>query len=112
MPAHHNRDRYLEEYILSAGIAQDRKSPLFRTSRDVVASWPSVLCFSQMRGGCFAGELPRQGLKLRSVAILSVRPGLLPDSRTVASLKSLSRWPITRARARLVFTIGETMRSL
>ena len=33
MPTHHNLDRYLEEYIRAAGIAEDRKSPLFRTMR-------------------------------------------------------------------------------
>ncbi len=33
MPTHHNLDRYLEEYIEAAGIAQDRKGPLFRTSK-------------------------------------------------------------------------------
>jgi site-specific recombinase XerD len=33
MPTHHNLDRYLEEYIAAAGIAQDRKDPLFRTTR-------------------------------------------------------------------------------
>jgi integrase/recombinase XerD len=33
MPTHHNLDRYLEEYIRAAGIAEDRKSPLFRTTR-------------------------------------------------------------------------------
>jgi integrase/recombinase XerD len=33
MPAHHNLDRYLEEYIAAAGIAQERKRPLFRTSK-------------------------------------------------------------------------------
>jgi integrase/recombinase XerD len=33
MPTHHNLDRYLEEYISVAGIAQDRKGPLFRTTR-------------------------------------------------------------------------------
>jgi len=33
MPTHHNLDRYLEEYITAAGIAQDRKEPLFRTTR-------------------------------------------------------------------------------
>jgi site-specific recombinase XerD len=32
MPAHHNLDRYLEAYIAGAGIAQDRKGPLFRTA--------------------------------------------------------------------------------
>ena len=33
MPTHHNLDRYLEEYIAAAGIAEDRKGPLFRTTR-------------------------------------------------------------------------------
>jgi len=31
MPTHHNLDRYLEEYIAAAGIAQYRKGPLFRS---------------------------------------------------------------------------------
>jgi integrase/recombinase XerD len=33
MPAHHNLDRYLEEYIAAADIAQERKGPLFRTTK-------------------------------------------------------------------------------
>ena len=33
MPTHHNLDHYLEEYIRVAGIGDDRKSPLFRTTR-------------------------------------------------------------------------------
>ncbi len=33
MPTHHNLDRYLEEYMAAAGIGQDKKGPLFRTSR-------------------------------------------------------------------------------
>ena len=33
MPTHHNLDRYLEEYIAAAGIVEDRKGPLFRTTR-------------------------------------------------------------------------------
>jgi integrase/recombinase XerD len=33
MPTHHNLDHYLEEYITMAGIAGDRKGPLFRTTR-------------------------------------------------------------------------------
>ena len=33
MPTHHNLDKYLEEYIAFAGIAQERKGPLFRTSK-------------------------------------------------------------------------------
>lgn len=31
MPTHHNLDRYLDEYLAAAGIAQDRKGRLFRT---------------------------------------------------------------------------------
>ena len=33
MPTHHNLDRYLEEYIRAAGLAVDRKGPLFRTTK-------------------------------------------------------------------------------
>ena len=33
MPTHHNLDHYLEEYIRVAGIGDDRKGPLFRTTR-------------------------------------------------------------------------------
>ncbi|MGI4758202.1 MAG: tyrosine-type recombinase/integrase [Janthinobacterium lividum] len=33
MPTHHNLDRYLEEYIAAVGIGEDRKGPLFRTTR-------------------------------------------------------------------------------
>ena len=35
MPTHHNLDRYLEEYIRAAGIAERRKSTLFRTTRTI-----------------------------------------------------------------------------
>ena len=31
VPAHHNAEAYLDAYLEAAGIAQDRKSPLFRT---------------------------------------------------------------------------------
>lgn len=31
VPAHHNADRYLDEYLTAAGIAGAKKSPLFRT---------------------------------------------------------------------------------
>jgi integrase/recombinase XerD len=33
MPTHHNLDLYLEQYIAAAGIGEDRKEPLFRTTR-------------------------------------------------------------------------------
>ena len=33
MPTHHNLDHYLEEYIRIAGIGENRKGPLFRTTR-------------------------------------------------------------------------------
>jgi site-specific recombinase XerD len=32
VPAHHNAEAYLDAYIAAAGIAEDRKGPLFRTT--------------------------------------------------------------------------------
>ena len=32
VPAHHNAEAYLDEYIAAAGIAEDRKGPLFRSA--------------------------------------------------------------------------------
>jgi hypothetical protein len=51
MPTHHNLDHYLKEYIAAAGIALDRKGPLFRISKDAVVSWPTDPCCNRMRGG-------------------------------------------------------------
>jgi integrase/recombinase XerD len=31
VPAHHNADQYIDEYVASAGIAEERHSPLFRS---------------------------------------------------------------------------------
>ena len=33
VPAHHNLEAYLDEYIEAAGLAQDRKGPLFRSAQ-------------------------------------------------------------------------------
>ncbi|MBB5058829.1 site-specific recombinase XerD [Granulicella aggregans] len=33
MPTHHNLDRYLEEYTAAASIGEERKEPMFRTTR-------------------------------------------------------------------------------
>ncbi len=35
VPAHHNAETYVDAYIEAAGIAQDRKGPLFRTFRTI-----------------------------------------------------------------------------
>ena len=50
MPTHHNLDHYLEEHIAIAGIAADRKGPLFRTAR----GRSGELTF----GGCSRSALP------------------------------------------------------
>ncbi len=31
MPCHHNAEQYLDEYVMAAAIAEDKKTPLFRT---------------------------------------------------------------------------------
>ncbi|MGH9899821.1 MAG: tyrosine-type recombinase/integrase, partial [Pyrinomonadaceae bacterium] len=33
VPAHHNAERYLDEYIETANIADEKNKPLFRTTR-------------------------------------------------------------------------------
>lgn len=33
VPAHHNAEAYLDAYLKAAGIAQDKKTPLFRSAR-------------------------------------------------------------------------------
>ncbi len=50
MPTHHNLDRYLEEYIRAAEIADDRKSPLFRTTRGRSGELTANSCSSLMSG--------------------------------------------------------------
>ena len=50
MPTHHNLDRYLEEYLVAAGIAADRKSPLFRTTRGRSATLTGMPCCSPTCG--------------------------------------------------------------
>lgn len=43
MPCHHNLEHYLRDYIDAAGIAEDRKGPLFRTierGTDRLSTWP------------------------------------------------------------------------
>ena len=50
MPTHHNLDRYLDEYIAAAGIAEDRKGSLFRPPRADPASLPVIPCSSPMSG--------------------------------------------------------------
>jgi integrase/recombinase XerD len=34
LPCHHNLEKWLDEYIEAAGIAGERKTPLFRTAAD------------------------------------------------------------------------------
>ena len=33
MPAHHNLEAYIDAYVKAAGIAEDKKGPLFRTAK-------------------------------------------------------------------------------
>lgn len=50
MPTHHNLDRSLEDYTTAAGIAQNRKRPLVRTTPGRSASLPAILYSSRMGG--------------------------------------------------------------
>jgi site-specific recombinase XerD len=91
MPTHHNLDRYLEEYIRAAGIAEDRKSPLFRTTRGR------------------SGELTANSL--RSAATLFGRPASRFISKTAANWRLQSRWPRTSPQELLGYMIGAMTKS-
>jgi integrase len=109
MPAHHNLDRYLEEYIAAAGIAQDKKGPLFRTTKgrsgELIGNpllqsdvWRMILRRAKLAGleteiGCHT---------FRATGISKTAPGS----------KSRSRWPITKERALPASTTGAATRSV
>jgi len=111
MPTHHNLDRYLEEYISASGIVDDRKGPLFRTTRGrsglLTANpllQPDVWRMIRRRASAV-------GIKTE-ISCHTFEPlASLRTSRTEASWKSHSRWLHTNLRERQAFTIGATMRS-
>ena len=51
MPAHHKAEAYLDAYIEAAGIAGDKKGPLFRTARGRPGRSPAARCASPTSGG-------------------------------------------------------------
>ena len=71
MPAHHNLEEYLDAYIEAAGIAEDKKGPLFRTAlgetRELTAERDEPV--RRLADGPAAGEGTR-GSRRRSAATL------------------------------------------
>jgi hypothetical protein len=82
MPTHHNLDDYLEEYVAVAGIAQDRKGPLFRNTKGRTGELTGNPMLQSYAGRMIRDARPRQESRPRSAAIPSVQPASLPISRT------------------------------
>jgi hypothetical protein len=89
VPFHHSLDQYLDAWIAAAGIGDDKKGPLFRSSikgnkitgNPMIRSDVLYMIKRRVKGA----RLPN-----RPVAIHSERPGLPLICKTVATDTSLS----------------------
>ena len=100
VPAHHNADDYLDAYIAAAGIAAEKKTPLFRSidrhrHADRPADGPPATPSNDQTPG--QGRRPA---RRRSAATPSGPPASPPTSRTAAPSSTPSTSPTTKARRR------------
>ena len=106
MPCHHALAEALRAYIDAAGIAEDRKGWLFRTSprhnATVLTEQPMAQADAWRmirRRAAAAGIMPR------SATIHFVRPASPPISAMAACSSMRNQWRRMKARARRSFTI-------
>lgn len=111
MPCHHKLEAYLDAYIEAAGIADDRKSALFRsalgktkTLSDRPLSRTDVWYMISRRAEDVGLETTIGCHTFRATGI----SGYLTNGGV---LKSRSAWQATPMRRRRGFTIGATMTS-
>lgn len=95
MPTHHNLDCYLEEDIAAAVITDDRKDPLFRTTRDRSGELTGNPMTQPDVSRMIRRRSPLES-RPRSDVIRSAPPGLLPTLKTGADWRWRSRWPHTK----------------
>ena len=108
MPCHHSLAEALHAYIVAAGIAEDRKGWLFRTSPGHKAT---VLTGQPMTQSATWTMIRRRAVAAGIHAPIGNHTfratGDLPRTwRTAARLSTRNRWPRMKARARPSFTIA------
>lgn len=111
MPTHHNLDRYLEAYIAAAGIAQDRKGPLFRTTRGRSGeltgnSLPQSDVWRMMRRRTIAA-----GIKTEIGCHTFRATGITAYLKNGGKLEIAQQWPRMSRRGRPDFMKDATMKS-
>lgn len=111
MPTHHNLDRNLEAYIAAAGIAQDRKGPLFRTTRGRSGeltgnSLPQSDVWRMMRRRTIAA-----GIKTEIGCHTFRATGITAYLKNGGKLEIAQQWPRMSRRGRPDFMTDATMRS-
>ena len=109
MPTHHNLDRYLEEYIRAAGIAEDRKSPLFRTTRGRSGELTANPLLQSDVWRMIGRRALAAGIETEIGCHTFRATGIQPTSRTAVGWRSPSRWPpMSRPERRASMTDGVT----
>jgi integrase/recombinase XerD len=65
MPCHHKLEEYLDAYIKAAGVADERRRPLFRTAIGKKKNCGRGRCRARMSGTRCAAVLPTRELRPR-----------------------------------------------
>ena len=110
MPCHHKLEDYLDAYIEAAGIADDRKGPLFRAAIGKQETGPRAMSRTDV-WYMVRRRAADAGIETASAATPSAPPALPTISPTAAVSRSRNAWPDTRTRKPPGFTTGATMTS-
>jgi integrase len=106
MPCHHNLDEYVHAYLNTDGLSDDIKASLFRSTRGRRGRL-SALPMSQADVYRMIRRRAASALVITKMGCHSFRAtGITEYLRSGGKLRSLSRWPITKARARQACTLG------
>ena len=112
MPAHHKLEQFLDEYLLAAGIRDDGKTPLFRST----ACRTGILTDRPMHRSDAYQMVRRRtaeaGFKGKLGCHVFRAPGSRPISSEAERWKMRRLWLRTKAHARPSSTIAEATRSL
>ncbi len=111
MPTHHNLDRYLEEYLSAAGIADDRKSPLFRTTRGQSGELTVNPILQSDVWRMIRRRALAAGIKTEIGCHTFRATGITVISKMAASWRLQSRWRRTSPPEQLAYMIGAMTKS-